>query len=94
MSGDSASDLIARCKARRKGGCDYPPCPTYEPKTPADYGYGSCERCGWTEPEHIIDELYFALIRAQGRPEDETPEPEKAQAMTDPSALSRLREQG
>lgn len=49
------SDLTDRVKARRtRGGA---PCPKYEPKNPEDYGYGSCKRCGWAEPEHVSDEL-------------------------------------
>lgn len=53
----SSDTLAQRLKYRRKGGCQYAPCAVYVPKSPDDYGYGSCTQCGWSEPEHLIDEL-------------------------------------
>lgn len=67
MTSDSSSAapsverLRQRLRERRKGGCQYAPCHEYVPKQPEDYGYGSCKRCGWAEPEHIIDELVRVL---------------------------------
>jgi hypothetical protein len=37
------------------------------PKHPDDYGYGSCTRCGWSEPEHIIDQLRDLMDASQAR---------------------------
>jgi len=57
--------LVQRIKARRTNGGE--PCPEYVPKKPEDYGYGSCKRCGWAEPEHCIDQLLGAVTTLTAR---------------------------
>jgi hypothetical protein len=54
-------------RTRRVGACETPACPEYIPKTVGGYGWDSCIRCGWSEPEHLIDALDRALGTAEER---------------------------
>jgi hypothetical protein len=73
-------EIRKHLKARRKGGCQYAPCSKYVPKHPDDYGYGSCTRCGWSEPEHIIDQLRDLMDASQARAAALAQERDKATA--------------
>jgi hypothetical protein len=70
---DEIAAVIARLQARREGGCEQPPCPEYVPKRPEDHGYSSCRRCGWAEPEHVIDQLLAIVKRLGGPPPPVSP---------------------
>lgn len=75
-SGDAQKELRERLKARRKG-AGSTPCERYVCTNPDDYGYRSCERCGWAEPEHLIDELVRALAAS-------------AQAVSTPAVIAEI----
>jgi len=58
------ADVIAATVARRVGAVTRP-CATYTTPLPQDHGFVSCQRCGWAEPEHVIDRLVSALTAAR-----------------------------
>jgi hypothetical protein len=72
--GGAGEALAKKLQDRRKGGCETPPCAEYVVKNPDDYGYASCQRCGWSEPEHIIDQLAALLTEQSRQQEALTPE--------------------
>jgi hypothetical protein len=63
------ADLRARLEKRREG-TETSPCQKYQCDDPCDYGYRSCQRCGWAEPEHLIDELAAFLDGAAEREQE------------------------
>lgn len=62
----SIPETLARAKQRREG-VETKPCAEYRCDDPDDYGYRSCQTCGWAEPEHIIDQLVACVEAGQAQ---------------------------